>query len=59
VRTLEHRADDPLGLAHNAEQHVLALDRDAAQLAGFVPREEQDAAGVFAVTLEHGSTPSG
>ena len=58
VRAGEDAAGQPLPLANQAEQEVLGLDGDAPELAGFVPREEQDTSRTFRVSLEHVACPA-
>src|SRR5204863_7577592 len=42
--------------AQDAEQHVLRLDRETAELGRLVSSKEQDAARRFGIALEHGYT---
>ena len=53
VRARENPARQPLALADQAQQQVLGLDRDTAQLAGLIPGEEEDAPRSFCIPLEH------
>ena len=53
VRAREDAAGQPLAFANQAEQEVLGLDRDAAELAGLVTGEEEDSPGPFRVPFEH------
>ena len=53
VRAREDPARQAFAFANQAEQQVLGLDRDAAQLAGFVPGEEKDSSSPFGVPFEH------
>ena len=56
VRAGEDAAGQPFAFANQAEQEVLGLDRDAAELAGFVAGEEKDSPGPFRVPFEHPGT---
>src|SRR5947207_12343011 len=49
--------EDPAGqafpLANEAQEQMLGLDRDAAELAGLVAGEEKDSPGPFGIAFEH------
>jgi hypothetical protein len=51
------RAEEAVGqrlvFAQQSEQKMFRFDRWRAQLAGFVPREEDHAPGFFRIPLEH------
>jgi hypothetical protein len=53
VRAGKDPARKPLPLADQSKQQMLGLDRDAAELTGLIPREEQNAPRSFRVTFEH------
>jgi hypothetical protein len=53
MRAGEDAACEPFALANQSKQQVLGLDRDAAELAGFVPGEEKHAPGSFRIPFEH------
>ena len=53
VRARENPAGEPLAFANQAEQEVLGLDRDAAELTGLVAGEEENSPGPFGVPFEH------
>ena len=53
VRARENPARQALAFANQAEQQVLGLDRNAAELAGFVAGEEENSSGPFGVPFEH------
>ena len=53
VRPGENPARQPLALADQSQQQVLGLDRNAAELARFVAREEEHAPRSFRVAFEH------
>ena len=46
-------AREPLAFADETEEQMLGFNRDAAQLAGLVAREEEDASRSFRVAFEH------
>jgi hypothetical protein len=49
----EDPARETFALANQSEQEVLGFDRVAAQLCGFIAREEDDPLGALGVSLEH------
>ena len=53
VRAREDPAGEPFALANQAQQEVLGLDRDAAELTGLVAGEEENSPGPFGVPFEH------
>ena len=53
VRARENPARQPLSFADQAEQEVLGLNRDAAELAGLIAREEEHPSRPFCVPFEH------
>ena len=53
VRPRENPARESLPLADQPEEQVLGLDRNAAELAGLVAREEENPSRSFRVTFEH------
>ena len=53
VRAREDPARQPLAFANQAEQQVLGLNRDAAELAGLVAGEEENPPRPFGVPFEH------
>ncbi len=53
VRAGEDPARQPLAFADQPQQQVLGLDRDAAELAGFVTGEEENSPRPFGVAFEH------
>ena len=59
VRAREDPARQPLALANQAQQQVLGLNRDAAELGGLVAGEEKHAPRSFRVAFEHPVVPMG
>ena len=53
MRARKDPARQPLALADQSQQEVLGLNGDAAELAGFVAREEEHAPRSFRVAFEH------
>jgi len=55
------RAQEAVGqclvLAQQAQQQVLGLDVGRAELAGLVPRKEDDAPRLFCIAFEHFDLP--
>ena len=49
----EEAAGEPLALADQAEQQVLGLNGDTAQLAGFIAGKEENPSRTFRVPFEH------
>ena len=58
VRARENPAGEPLAFPNQAEQQVLGLNGDAAELAGLVSGEEEDSPGPFGVPFEHPGVPT-
>ena len=56
MRPREDPAGEPLALANQAQQEVLGLNRDAAELTGLVSGEEENSPGPFGVPFEHPAT---
>ena len=57
VRAREDPAGEPLAFANQAQQQVLGLNGDAAELAGLVTGEEENSPGPFGVPFEHPGLP--
>src|ERR1051326_2144008 len=53
VRARENPARQPFAFSNQPEQEVLGFNRNAAQLAGFVAGEEENASCPFGVPFEH------
>jgi hypothetical protein len=53
VKLREDLAGNATGFAQQTEKQFFALDQRAAELGGFVPSEEQDAARSVCVPFEH------
>ena len=53
VRAREDPARQPFAFANQAEQEVLGLNRDAAELAGLIAGEEENPSRPFRVAFEH------
>ena len=53
VRARENAARQTFAFANQAEQEVLGLNGDAAELAGLVAREEEYSSSPFGVPFEH------
>src|SRR5262249_55816294 len=53
MRARENSARETLALPDQSEKEVLGLDGDAAELAGLIPREEQNPSRPFRVPFEH------
>ena len=53
MRARKNPAGEPLAFPDQAEEKVLRLDGNAAELAGFVSSEEKDSTGPFGVAFEH------
>jgi hypothetical protein len=47
--------DDFLVLAKEAQEEMFGIDARGAEVAGFVPSEEDHATGAFCITLKHKS----
>ena len=53
MRAREDPAGQPLAFANQAEEQVLGLNGDAAELAGLIAREEEDPSRPFCIAFEH------
>ena len=53
VRAREDAAGEPLAFADQAEEQMLGLDRNAAELAGLISGEEENPSRPFRVAFEH------
>ena len=53
VRARENPAREPFAFADQAQQEMLGLDGDAAELAGLITGEEEYSSGPFGVPFEH------
>ena len=53
VRARKDAARQPLALANQAEEQMLGLNRDAAELAGLIAGEEENPSRPFRVAFEH------
>ena len=57
VRAGKDPAGQALAFPDQSEQQVLGLDRDAPELTGLVPREEEDTSRPFRIAFEHPVLP--
>jgi hypothetical protein len=53
MRAGEDAAGEPFALANQSKQQVLGFNRNAAELASFIPGEEKHAPGSFRIPFEH------